>query len=569
MTAPSFRPSRSRRALTVLVVVLAVALLIHGGRRGYRAWAAHRAVVARGSLYRCLLGEQLAVGERASGRIRRIVLAGGARGWPERCNHYGTELQIALRDAGKEDRAAYVGTTVGVTALDAEKVTRWPYDIDAFFQDGPATPAPSEVPAAPTASALPDDRSSPLISRGSLIGARADPAGGSELRLLVGGDAGKHVCLFAPALTSARCQALRAPASEHAEDLMSSEDGAPALVSERVYGFGAKQIYRSDGWKRIGNPTLESEALARSDGTVTLVERDSAHGRFAYFAEQDGPHAKSGRSDLGWTLPPSVSPVLLADRMLWLESSSDKPHLMLRRVLADATVGPIEDAGALALDRAGLRACRTEHALAILASGQDDHAVTFRSETGGTPLVRFEFPEQAGSRDVAGSEVYACGRDDASLAMVRAHWRRRTEFDSHAMTVHAARCTATNCKVWLLEIDDMLAGSSNADRPDGIGDTDVIAGMLDDRLLVVWRSEMHGIRFRLAPPDAISRAKERVLYDDRVEDGQAFRTSLVHPMLRLFIRRGVAVLLFQTMLRNEGVKAIRIAPDGSTTLISG
>jgi hypothetical protein len=177
-------------------------------------------------------------------------------------------------------------------------------------------------------------------------------------------------------------------------------------------------------------------------------------------------------------------------------------------------------------------------------------------------------PEEAKERSVDGPDVLACGENDVSLTQRRAVSRRRADFDNTGFVLHSARCTKEKCRVSTVHVDEMLAASSSEDRPDGIGDKDVVAGVLDGRLLVVWRSSHHGVRFRLSAPDALSRAKDGVLYDDRVQNGQVFAMSLIQPNFRLVIRRNAALVLLETMdSSNQGTKAIRILPDGSTSVV--
>jgi len=53
-----------------------------------------------------VLGAPLPDGERASARMHRIGMAGVSKGWPDRCDRYGVDLEQALRDADDEERAS-------------------------------------------------------------------------------------------------------------------------------------------------------------------------------------------------------------------------------------------------------------------------------------------------------------------------------------------------------------------------------------------------------------------------------------------------------------------------------
>jgi hypothetical protein len=173
-------------------------------------------------------------------------------------------------------------------------------------------------------------------------------------------------------------------------------------------------------------------------------------------------------------------------------------------------------------------------------------------------------PKRKDDHPVEDSQVLSCGADDLWWTEVTSESRKRTDFDRNGMTVRAARCTPAGCQTYAVSIDEMLAGHADEERPDGIREKDVAAAGLGGQLLVVWRSQQRGLRYRLAAPDSIGRAPDVVAYDDMVSSGQTFEMSLLQHNFFLASRHDAALLLLQTMGGTPGVKAIRIGLDGSS-----
>lgn len=180
MPEPILDP-RERRARWMRVSVLVSVLLLGVGL----AWSHFRVrpvpanVVARArteaaphwaALSRCLVGEPLAHGERASSRMRRIYLAlpradqravaADPTAWPGRCAAEARALTDALRTARASDAKLgdLAATSIGVwTALTSG---RMPGSVDALFRAAgdarlPEVDAPSDVDAPPPLT-LPD-----------------------------------------------------------------------------------------------------------------------------------------------------------------------------------------------------------------------------------------------------------------------------------------------------------------------------------------------------------------------------------------------------------------------------
>src|SRR5689334_7654747 len=103
--------------------------------------AARRANASLSDLSRCLLGEPLAAGERASARARAVQLlapppsgAGDTHAWPARCAPHARQLATDL-DAAKSADAAKYGAAADQAGPIAESIARGslPTDLDGFF----------------------------------------------------------------------------------------------------------------------------------------------------------------------------------------------------------------------------------------------------------------------------------------------------------------------------------------------------------------------------------------------------------------------------------------------------
>lgn len=209
-------------------------------------------------------------------------------------------------------------------------------------------------------------------------------------------------------------------------------------------------------------------------------------------------------------------------------------------------------------------ACSVSSGEAIWSAGEGSGTVTF----GTKPAMRFELPKTEGFLTAQG-RVASCDPDAITITEVISKHRRRTEFDGHGFIVHAVRCTAeAGCAApETIDVDDMLRNESDASRPDGIRD-DVRAVGHDGKLLVLWRSANHGVRFRIGTAKDIGAAPDFVAYDDRMSDGDPFAMSTIQESFQVIGRWDASVLALESIGARGGVKLFRIAPNGPITTIA-
>jgi hypothetical protein len=89
------------------------------------------------------------------------------------------------------------------------------------------------------------------------------------------------------------------------------------------------------------------------------------------------------------------------------------------------------------------------------------------------------------------------------------------------------------------------------------GADEVVAGSLDDRTLVAWRSSRSGLRLRVAPTADLQGA------DDVVLLGPAALEGLDPTALQMFSHEKVAILIIRSAL--GGTFALRIDRAGQVT----
>jgi hypothetical protein len=88
------------------------------------------------------------------------------------------------------------------------------------------------------------------------------------------------------------------------------------------------------------------------------------------------------------------------------------------------------------------------------------------------------------------------------------------------------------------------------------------AGVLDGKLLVVWRAgERGGVRMRLAPADTFAEARDVLLFDDHVANGEATHESTLFGF-GLVVRDAFALVFLATA---RGVHVLRVNPGGEVS----
>ncbi len=254
---------------------------------------------------------------------------------------------------------------------------------------------------------------------------------------------------------------------------------------------------------------------------------------------------------------------LLGDRLLWVNRRDDFDHLMSSPLTQEPLgLGKPVDHGQLDTLPSDFEGCRTSSALAVVLVRGSGAGVLFFSKGGASEIRTAKLPSDA----KVASRVLACSTDALNITRVVTRTRPRSEVDTLGFLVQHARCTPDGCQTQEIDLDATFKDTPDELRPRGVRPDEVVAGGLGDKLLVVWRSSGRGIRARLAAPDALSSARDMIVYDDRIKGGSSFRESLVET-LALFPRHAGAVL-FLGLALDDGVKAIRISPDGSLSAVS-
>jgi hypothetical protein len=182
-------------------------------------------------------------------------------------------------------------------------------------------------------------------------------------------------------------------------------------------------------------------------------------------------------------------------------------------------------------------ACRTRSELVLAVAKNLDHVVFFP----GAPPV---------TAQGTGDAFLACGEKSAHLIatnVAKGH-------------VHYARCTREGCTRVDLGMDDLLSAQPVETRPvKDKAEPPIITGVIDDKLLLVWRSALGGVRMRLGRAEDLPTLNDVVLFDDLTFN----RATSLHTVgMSLVARPDGAVLFLST---HQGLKAIRIGPDGSFT----
>lgn len=511
-------------------------------------WRERQSELALASLHKCLFGPPLGPDERPSGRVRRILLAGEAEGWPQRCTRYHADLTAALDG----DLARYVDAGVqGAPDVEAasEGRTGVTQRFDVFYSNRPKRPAPADVPSAPPDPKLLDETTPLLIPRATLLGASTNRSPGRDLRLLAEGT----LCTFSATLESARCASAQS-AHGKPRQILGSEDGAAPLLL--VAAASARDLaVRGD----TGEVVCDHEVLggacpayAHADGQVTRLQPRLHKATRSSVLQRRG---KQPSAEL--TLAPESGVVVLKDRAYWVAGEGDAARLWRADVGVEPPAAAVE-VGRLPSGRE-LRACRLQDAWVFHVHQEREHDLVFVPDRGPAKDVHFSFDDVIGSFDSQPAQL-ACGESDA------VH-RRRAEFDTNGYIVRWARCTSTGCAKDNLVFDGLFGKASVRERPGGIFTHEVRASGLGGKLLVVWRSQRAGIRLRHAAPEAIAHAKDVIAYDDRLDGGAVSGSSMVHEDFLLVSRPHAAMLLLSTLGQSSGIHALRIGVDSAVTAV--
>jgi hypothetical protein len=551
----------TKRLVIVIGVLGALGAAAFGATKVVRASQDRAADEARASLRRCVLGAELAPGERASERVERVFLgtmglgpgaleAANATDWPSRCDVYAE--QIARWQLERGDGAAQADSTVLATALrtrdfaGALRNHETPTKLDFAWAMAPSTrAAPASVPMAPPPLIVADDRAAVFAPGLRLYRLAEDKLSSRELRLVVQreGSARPLFCRFAGELRGARCSEVPAAVGQWPEPSPHTEDGGPDLVSES--GSSGSRFFRMSDGRAFGAGTTAVQGAGRKGDSVWVL--------------QPGGEPKHALTLERWTgtalvdstpvpLPDGVSwneVRFVGDRLAWWSPTTDGTRRLVLRRVSDAgpALGPEEELVTLPPGKVDVSACRTDTALVIDASEGPNHTLSFRETQGGPLPVKVDVPD--GAR-------LSCDRESASLIALTTLSARHT--------VHDARCTRVACRTSRIEVEDFARGDVTPE-----GDASVAAAPIGDSLLVVWKSAKGGIRMRVAPAEKLGAAKDVVLFDDWLHEGKPSAQSVIHEV-RVVARRDAAIVLLGG---SSGVWAFRVDAEGKASGVVG
>lgn len=566
--------------------LLGIAVAAAGGAalfaRAQTAKANREASAAWGAFERCMLGAGLAQGETPALRFRALQLtasamsmearaAEGDKPWPKRCAGYATDLRDALKAAGRakkdgKDLAAFVDALgkkiqendAFAADLAAQITEAWQQAGVEGVEAAPGVdvPNPPELAKPLTADAL--GAKEPLSKTSfQLKSALTEAHPGGAMRVLIQDDAAPaspFLCTFTRASKQATCRAL--PGSlkgvKHGLRLLATteEDAEPLVFAGNRGDAG---VYRSDtgdlvekrysyggwatsdgyssvlGWDEEKRAPLLIRKIANSEPDRTLLEPEFRVGN-AYYSTQ-----------------------LVFDQVLLRGVDKEqRRRFYAQKVpktgpfkLAPIDVGELEEAGRIEGgpdEPPHIAACRTKDVLVVRVKGYTQDFMSFLAD--GT----WSAPTSPGF----GGGVLSCHGKGAAVTRVEVAgsdkpWK--TGFTQ-------AQCSSAGCSKTRVSLEKFLGGMLQfAPREHKVDAVD-----LDGKLLVVWAAgERGGVRMRLAPPGEIERAKDVIVFDDLVKQGQVDKLSTLFD-LRLFSREGFAILLLSTV---AGVHAIRVEADGS------
>jgi hypothetical protein len=571
---PDVRPKRGR----IVVILVALFVIVAGGAGG-GVWysgkaAAQRQAKAYRSLERCLLGDELRTGERASMRFRRIQLtqlavdpAKSAEAvWPETCATYAHALREELAAAGRASKdgkdVAFWAEKLGKVLKDRQTKEDVFDTIDRLWVEAGKEkflPVPVEVPAPPKAAEpLTMDalkRVLPVTPQPlKLDGIKTERHFVRDARFYVDHKAridGPLVCTFSVELV---CRPVDDKIRDR--DLVfagATDPGETPLLLAAPRGEAG--IFSPDGAEV---ESMFSYGTYASKGARTLFGYDTKAKKFKIVVHADGKRREDAFALKNVADDRDVA--LVADRIVYAAEGA----LWSMRVVPGEAFAPapvsLGDVAPLTLlpGMAGalpssIRGCKTPEALIVIARTVEGEVVAFDTGDKWWPLRGLT------THNAWTGNALTCRGREAFVV------RRSIEYAGGGIRGKVAlqRCTVDGCTQLALDVRDFFRDVRELE-PDNsyLFQT----AELDGKLLVVWKGGRRGgVRMRLAAPDAIAKADDVVLFDDMVQDGEIDRAASRVTELRLFSRSADAVLLLQTQL---GTHALRVEPSGKATPVS-
>ncbi len=602
----------AKRRKRVLGIALVAGLVVagvagFGVTRYLKATATRRIVDSYGSLSRCLLGEPLAQGERASTRFRALQLdsltlgenkrAAGAV-WPDRCAVHAHALAEGLlgADALKEKAPNLAAEAKTLAETLEKKDAYWQAPsaaLDAMFGSAgsaglvlvskPEVEAPPAPKAVLSLDSLPRDSRSwgAAFTRGaaSLSSLHFERHASNTVRIVVTDAKAGTATLCTVTDARAACAPLAKAVSEAEPNGVRLLGTASAEAGALVFAARGKGGAFRAGGERVS----QREALGGyvdKNGFLAVLEapRDTRGVRLPLDADMTGfiatleaeislltvDGARSANHRLNLRGSEIVGAQLLWGHVVVVGSNRD--GLSLASATADArgpiTFQPIGElagakpsAGAASADAEGLiTGCSATGAVAVRvatansrspsgASGAKDFIALRNKNAWSAP---FALPRTGG--------LLSCHGSEASV----------TRVDSGASTLDAvvshSRCDAAGCRESRVALTELLAGEVGL-APAG----PLFAVGLADKLLVVWQAAQRGgLRMRLGAPESIAKAEDVVLFDDLLEKAAvSARSTLLE--VRLVAAETFTLVLLGT---SEGVRALRISADGKVTPVT-
>jgi hypothetical protein len=453
---------------------------------------------------RCLIGRPLAAGERASVRLRRVVLAAesktGPESWPQRCEKYRKELSHALTSGGNLD-----SELLTLYALEQGKLwdeMQWfhaDHMFDAAKREIVGTPGDvSGIPTPPEASPLTGLQ--PIAD--TLVGADSDRTAGDTVRL--SSDDERRVCRLMPGkdvAVVARCTDWHdALPRRYAilSEIVPSVDPADTLLALR---YGPHHAIHSVATGAVAWSTEESyredpQAVA-GDGTLTVVHNgkkglELVRGSAAPIV-LDEPTDRS-----------AAGVRLVGSSATWTHTEGARVELYARDVSGEVP-GPVVRVGDMPIhNTTEAAACVTREASFLAFGGGTGRWLAARR---GDAWSLVEAPEAAGALACAGTTATFTAAEPATKSIEVSH------------TVCADSCTTHRAIVGV---------SSNKDY--------VAAAPVGESVMLVWNAL--GIRMRVAPVDRLESATDVVLFDSNGLLGTG-----VHRVVAFPVGRRAAILI--------------------------
>jgi hypothetical protein len=584
--------------IVVVAVAAVIAYVVQSRFKGTReSDEITRTTNAWNELRRCLVGDYLHAGQRAS-RVVRAIEVGLPRAiediapderegqWPFRCATHASVMTHALFEAHTDDANLQMMAALAsraATFLEHGRLQTGTHDPNTYLDElfevvrrahlpagspphGPLPPAPVEV-LAPT-------RMTPILAdRGAATFVSTDPIVSRTLRVVMG-QTDRSVCVFAAGaddaslLSRARCQNVRAAGSPNVVHLLAADDAAPAFLRigddgivnaatrsavSLPAGLGAiaTGYLDADSSLRLATAVAPPPSPTASAWTLTTLHGDDA----PVTSTLRAPFADAERTG---------APVLVGSQ--WLVAQSI-------HAAAPTTAGP--DAGAhdasTATSDAGDASTTTHDSVRLYASALPTRAneVATATPIGDAPIAAIDAHISA-CRTESTLAVVVRGANDASSAITffeDGHWSApvvaETARASLSCRAHEVSFTwlETSPHRWIRQVRCTTAGcnESHGSFPTFPGDVLPAVADVDGKvLLLASPGPGHGLVAVYAPVTDLARTDRRVVLDDGDHGGLD-----IDPRIQIFVRGAAAIALVSATAEPFPTYAIRFDAQGN------